>query len=70
MTATLTIEEIDKAIDNAMKFQSMSTPDGETVTNPNIVSLMRLRDKLRQEEALENGTRTTFATFDLSEQNF
>ena len=70
MSSTLTLEEIDTAIENAMKFQSMSTPDGETVTNPNIVSLMRLRDKLLQEDALKNGTRATFATFDLSEQNF
>jgi len=65
----LSIEEIDKAIKNATSFQSM-TVDGETVTNPNVLSLMKLRKEMKREEELANGTRNRFATFDLSEQNF
>jgi len=65
----LSIEDIDKAIKNATSFQSM-TVDGETVTNPNVLSLMKLRQELKREEELRNGARSIFATFDMSNQNF
>jgi len=64
--ATLTIEEIDKAIAKATEYQSM-TVDGESVTNQSLASLLKLREQLLQEEAQK--TRVRFATFDLSQQD-
>ena len=63
------IAAIDKAIENAMKFQSMSV-NGETTTNQNVLSLMRARRELLQEQERLNGTRKTCLSFDLSEQNY
>ena len=63
-----TIEELDKAIEKAASFQSM-TVEGETVAHQHIRSLMDVRNELRREEEIASGRRSTFATFDLSEQN-
>jgi hypothetical protein len=63
------IAAIDEAIEKAMKFQSM-TVDGDSVTNPNIISLLRARKELMREEEINSGRRKTIVGFDLSEQNF
>ena len=68
-TDGLSIADIDKAIKNATSFQSMTVDDEGTVTNPSVVSLMKLREKLKREEELANGTRNICVTFDLSRQN-
>ena len=65
----ITIEELDKAIENAASFQSM-TVEGETVAHQHIRSLMDIRNELMREEDIESGRRSTFATFNLSQQNF
>ena len=69
MSADTIVAALDQAIVNAASFQSM-TADGDTTVHQNIKSLMDVRNELKQEEELANGTRRTFATFDLSEQNF
>jgi hypothetical protein len=46
------------------------TVDGDSVTNPNIFSLLRARKELMREEELNSGKRKTVVGFDLSEQNF
>ena len=63
----LTIEQINEAIASSLKFQSMNV-DGEQIVNSNIGTLMRAREQLLKEQASK--TRATFATFDLSKQNF
>jgi hypothetical protein len=65
----MSIAELDAAIEKALKFQSM-TVEGEAVTNQNILSLMKARQLLQQEEDRKSGKRCTFATFDVSEQSF
>jgi len=65
--STPSIEIFDKAIENAVSFQSITVNDEGTTTNQNIKSLMESREMLLQEE--DRKTRVTFATFDLSEQN-
>ena len=64
-----TIEELDKAIEKAASFQSM-TVEGETVAHQHIRSLMDVRNELKREEDIKSGRRSTFATFDLSRQDF
>ena len=64
-----TIEELDKAIEKAASFQSM-TVEGETVAHQHIRSLMDVRNELKREEEIASGKRKTFFTFDLSKQNF
>ena len=68
MSSNITVEKIDEAIAKAASFQSM-TVDGDTTMNQSIKALMDVRNELRREEEINSGRRSTFATFDLSEQN-
>ncbi|GHT10530.1 hypothetical protein FACS1894170_02770 [Planctomycetales bacterium] len=67
--SSLTVENIDAAIADALAFQSMSV-DGESTTNQSVASLMNVRKALQRESELDNGTRSTVARFNLSNQQF
>ena len=64
-----TVEMIDQAIVGASEYSSM-TVDGETVAHQSLDALMRARRELKREEELQNGTRGSVATFNLSRQSF
>jgi hypothetical protein len=67
--STLTIENIDAAIANALDYYSMSV-DGETTTNQSIQALLNARKALTKDTEIDNGTRGTTARFNLSNQQF
>ena len=64
--STAIIEIIDKAIENAAAFQSITVNDEGTTTNQNLDALRRMRETLMQEE--DRKTRVTFARIDMSDQ--
>ena len=68
MSTDITVAKIDEAIAKAAAFSSM-TVDGDTTMNQSIKSLMDVRNALIREEERNSGKRSTFATFDLSEQD-
>jgi len=68
MSTNITVEKIDEAIAKAASFSSM-TVDGDTTENQSIKALMDVRNELLRQEEINSGRRSTFATFDLSEQN-
>jgi hypothetical protein len=69
MSTNITVEKIDEAIAKAASFRSM-TVEGETTAHQHIRSLMDVRNELKREEERNSGRRSTFATFDLSKQDF
>jgi hypothetical protein len=62
------LHKIDEAAEKATEYHSLTVNDEGTTTNQSFASLMKAREALLQEERRK--TRGTFATVNLSKQNF